>query len=64
MVKTALRGREQVCEACGESFTCGPALGPCWCFKEKVSAELREALKQKYGDCICQECLSRAREGP
>ena len=57
-VEWAKQGREQVCEACGATFTCGPlAKGGCWCMQEKVAPERMAELKGKYERCLCPECL-------
>jgi hypothetical protein len=61
----ALHGRQQTCEACQGSFTCGPLLGICWCAKETLPQETRRQLKEQYRGCLCPTCLRNAgqREG-
>jgi hypothetical protein len=45
------------CPACNQPFTCGATLLGCWCTKIKLSAEIREQLRQNYQGCLCQRCL-------
>jgi len=51
--------RELVCESCGNSFTCGASLSGCWCGEIKLTGEARTALRERYRDCLCRECLER-----
>ena len=52
------------CEACGETFTCGPlAKGGCWCMQENVPPERLEELKAQYARCLCPACLRKAASG-
>jgi hypothetical protein len=53
-----------VCEACGESFTCGAKLSGCWCSEIKLSDEIRAELKSRYRSCLCRACLERLSELP
>jgi hypothetical protein len=53
------------CEACGKQFVCGASLKGCWCFGFKLSAETRRQLRERYQDCLCQDCLTKfASSGP
>ena len=47
------------CEACGKPFFCGASLKGCWCFHIKLSAEIRQKLRERYKDCLCSDCLER-----
>lgn len=47
------------CEACGNSFVCGASLMGCWCFGFKLSAEIRQELRERFRDCLCRDCLTR-----
>ena len=47
------------CEACGKPFVCGASLKGCWCVSVKLSAEVRQQLREKYKDCLCPACLQR-----
>jgi hypothetical protein len=51
--------RDLVCESCGKSFSCGASLKGCWCSEIKLGDEDRAALKGRYRDCLCRECLER-----
>jgi hypothetical protein len=60
-VEWALRGKEEVCEGCGGTFTCGPlSKGGCWCKNETIAPERLEELKGRYKHCLCPECLRKA----
>ena len=48
-----------VCESCNEQFICGATITGCWCMKIKLSAEVRQELKAKFNDCLCQNCLEK-----
>ncbi|MBI1354434.1 MAG: hypothetical protein GC160_08810 [Acidobacteria bacterium] len=61
ILRHAVQGKRETCEACGESFECGPLLG-CWCGKESVPAEARRELQCNYSRCLCQGCLRAAAE--
>jgi len=52
------------CEACSKPFTCGASLKGCWCFQVKLSAEVRQQLRERYKDCLCPDCLKRFAEAP
>ncbi|HEY6504848.1 MAG TPA: cysteine-rich CWC family protein [Chitinophagaceae bacterium] len=46
------------CQRCNTPFECKPgSITQCQCFEIKLSAEQRAYLEQKYGDCLCRECL-------
>jgi len=50
--------RRQVCEACGNEFSCGASLRGCWCGEIALSGETRADLKSRYRDCLCRDCLN------
>lgn len=50
------------CEACGQPFVCGASLKGCWCVQIKLSPEVRQQLRARYRDCLCQECLKHFAE--
>jgi hypothetical protein len=58
LLRHIIRGKQETCESCQGSFTCGP-LGACWCGKEKVPPETLQRLKQKYHRCLCPACLQK-----
>lgn len=47
------------CEKCGSLFGCGAndSGGACWCMEVKVSESVLGELREKFGDCLCPECL-------
>jgi hypothetical protein len=47
------------CEACGEPFTCGAALGACWCAEVELSDSARAELRARYKTCLCRACLEK-----
>jgi hypothetical protein len=48
-----------MCEACGETFACGAALGNCWCAGVELSETTRAELRARYSLCLCRACLER-----
>ena len=60
VLQSIVRGKQETCEACQNSFTCGPFWN-CWCAKEKLPRETLGKLKQTYRRCLCPECLRNAR---
>jgi hypothetical protein len=50
-----------ICESCGEEFSCGANLGKCWCFEVDLEAETLAELTKNYNRCLCENCLSHAR---
>jgi hypothetical protein len=47
----------KTCPACGATFSCGAETGHCWCQAYELSAETFKFLKNKYADCLCEDCL-------
>ena len=61
-VKTVENSAEKlICESCGAEFSCGANVGKCWCFEIDLKAETLAEFKESYNNCLCQDCLSRAR---
>ena len=56
------RGKKETCEACQNSFTCGPMVGTCWCATEQIPRDSLQELKKKYRRCLCPTCLRNARQ--
>jgi Cysteine-rich CWC len=48
------------CAACGEEFSCGAPVAGCWCEDVQVAAEVLVALRARYADCLCRQCLTAA----
>jgi hypothetical protein len=59
----AMFAREKRCQRCGQAFDCGGLLG-CWCWRVKLDAPTRAALREQYTDCLCPACLARAEGQP
>jgi hypothetical protein len=55
----AVFAREKRCQQCGQAFDCGGLLG-CWCWRVKLDAPARAALREQYSDCLCPACLAPA----
>ena len=53
---------KKICENCGNTFECKPQ--GCWCFEVNLIDEQRKALKEKFEDCLCPECLKCYAHGP
>jgi hypothetical protein len=53
-----------VCESCGEQFTCGATLKGCWCMKIEILDEARAAMKARFSQCLCPQCLGNFASGP
>jgi cysteine-rich CWC protein len=51
--------RSLICESCGNEFTCGASLSGCWCAEIKLTDENRAKLRERFSDCLCQNCLER-----
>ena len=49
--------RELACESCGTEFACTPGVGGCWCREVQLTDAARQAMRAKYGDCLCRACL-------
>ena len=53
---------KKICESCGEEFSCGAQIGKCWCFEVDLNAEALAELIGNYNRCLCENCLSSARD--
>jgi hypothetical protein len=52
--------RRLICESCHQHFhCCAESLTACWCAAISVSESARQEIREKYADCICQNCLLR-----
>jgi hypothetical protein len=51
--------RKLTCESCGKEFSCGASLTGCWCGEISLSDAHRAALKERFRDCLCRECLEK-----
>ena len=55
----------KICEACGQSFSCG-GYG-CWCGQVAITERQMDWISAKFRDCLCPACLlnvSRGELGP
>lgn len=59
----AEHARLKVCDACGATFECARAAGPCWCEGMALTAGMRAALSAKFRECLCPACLAMASRG-
>ncbi|RZM06127.1 MAG: hypothetical protein EOO88_53835 [Pedobacter sp.] len=49
---------EKYCPRCNKRFECKPgSIAACQCVGVNISVELRAFLKERYSDCLCNECL-------
>jgi hypothetical protein len=60
LLKIAITGAQETCEACGRGFTCGPLVTGCWCSRVKLSEATRAGLRRQYRACLCPGCLQQA----
>ncbi|MDT4969503.1 MAG: Cysteine-rich [Acidobacteriota bacterium] len=54
---------QAICEACGNEFACGAALGSCWCAEIELSDAARNELGARYSGCLCRTCLEGFAKG-
>jgi hypothetical protein len=47
---------EKKCSRCGAAFLCRQAEG-CWCGGVRVDAAMLAEIRERYADCLCEECL-------
>ena len=48
--------KEKRCSKCGLAFDCGGLFG-CWCRDVKLDQATLAAMKKRYDDCLCPDCL-------
>ena len=48
---------QAICGACGTQFSCGAALGSCWCAEIELSDAARNELGAGFSGCLCRVCL-------
>jgi 7,8-dihydroneopterin aldolase/epimerase/oxygenase len=53
-----VRSRKKTCPACNKQFVCLHN-ADCWCMNYKLSKEQLDLLKEKYSDCICEQCMKK-----
>ena len=56
--------RAMTCESCGQPFRCELALGGCWCKDVPLTDAERTAIRARYRDCLCPECLKKHYDSP
>jgi hypothetical protein len=47
---------KKVCPKCGKEFECKHTK-ECFCMKYILTKQELHLLKEKYDDCLCEECL-------
>jgi len=50
--------KQKRCSKCGLAFECGGLFG-CWCRDVKLDRATLDALKERYDDCLCPDCLKQ-----
>jgi hypothetical protein len=50
--------KQKSCSKCGAEFECGGLFG-CWCRDVKLDRDMLAALKARYDDCLCPDCLKK-----
>jgi len=50
--------KQKRCSKCGGEFECGGLFG-CWCRDVKLDSATLAALKERYDDCLCPDCLKQ-----
>lgn len=58
--RTGATPKKKVCERCGTEFDCFSPQEPCWCEGVKLSSNTLAALRAKFDDCLCPQCLESA----
>ena len=48
----------KTCPVCGKLFECSHDKN-CWCVKITLSETARKELKERYLDCLCENCLKQ-----
>ncbi|MBR1774481.1 MAG: cysteine-rich CWC family protein [Bacteroidales bacterium] len=49
---------KKVCPQCGKEFECKHN-ADCFCMQYTISKEALAILKEKYSNCICEDCLKQ-----
>lgn len=49
---------EKICPECGKTFECKHN-ADCFCTKYVLDKQTLDLLKEKYKDCICEDCLKK-----
>lgn len=50
------------CESCGKEFFCGANIGKCWCFEVDLEKEALAKLRERFNNCLCEDCLKNMAE--
>ena len=53
-----LLAKQKRCSKCGVAFECGGLFGR-WCRHVKLDRTTLAALKERYDDCLCPDCLKQ-----
>lgn len=50
----------KACEKCSKEFECHAGESTsCWCFEIDLEDKTLRQLREKYGDCLCPDCLNQ-----
>jgi hypothetical protein len=48
----------KTCPRCSKAFECKPGnITQCQCYGVRLTDEARSFISQRYGDCLCKDCL-------
>lgn len=50
------------CSKCGATFACSSEAKGCWCESLKLNPQTLSELRQRYDDCLCENCLRACAE--
>ena len=51
--------KHKECAKCGIDFTCNDAGNSCWCNQYQLSEKQLKALREKYNNCLCEQCIAK-----
>jgi hypothetical protein len=54
---------QKTCSVCGAGFECAAPRRGCWCESVQLSRETIAALGERFSNCLCPTCLSKAASG-
>lgn len=58
MNKTQTKSQIKQCNKCQQSFECKAVdISSCHCYTIKLSPEAAQEIREKYDNCLCNDCL-------